>query len=78
MLQGYALCVDSLLDVFAILPLRLSIFVLALLSSPRNPSHAVAAYSKDFFLFISMSVAAVLLCRLDPSILYHDIRGQCT
>ncbi|KAF8335752.1 eukaryotic membrane protein family-domain-containing protein [Cantharellus anzutake] len=78
---GSVLCLDTWLYTFTILPIRFSIAVLAALKGIllRSKSSLPPSQKADIIRFLLLVVSAsILLPSIDPSKIYHSIRGQDT
>ncbi|KAI9145445.1 eukaryotic membrane protein family-domain-containing protein, partial [Paraphysoderma sedebokerense] len=78
MLFGYFVCLDSFLNIFTILPIRCMIAVWKLVQSvtKRQRSSTSPIHLIDLQRASLLVIVTVLLFQLNPSRLYHSIRGQ--
>ncbi|KAJ1512148.1 Transmembrane anterior posterior transformation protein 1 [Coelomomyces lativittatus] len=68
---GYFVCLDAFLDVLVILPLRLAYSIFVFFTQNRKFNIITDLWKELLFILAFWG-----LLQFDPSILYHDIRGQ--
>jgi hypothetical protein len=80
MFFGYALCLDSFLHTFTILPIRVLMALNALLLHLKYPRVANArmtrAQQADLSRGAMLLLSIIILGQVDASRLYHSVRGQ--